>query len=253
VAKSLEGKVALVTGASSGIGRAAALALAQAGAGVVVSARREREGEETARAVERAGAKARFVRADVADEVQVRALVEATLRSFGRLDCAFNNAGIEGTPGALVEATGENFDRVFGTNVKGLLFSLKYEIPAMITSGGGAIVNCASTMGQIGYPGVSVYGASKGAVIALTRHAAIEYAKSGVRVNAIAPGGVHTEMIERLSGGDAAAQRAFAAQHALGRLGTPDEIARAVVFLCSDAATFVTGQTLSVDGGYTAQ
>jgi NAD(P)-dependent dehydrogenase (short-subunit alcohol dehydrogenase family) len=253
VAKSLEGRVALVTGASSGIGRAAALAFAREGARVVASARREAEGAETVRQIAALGAEASFVPADVSDEAQVRTLVAEGVRRFGRLDCAFNNAGIEGTPGPITEATGENFDRVFATNVKGVLFSMKHEIPALRASGGGAIVNCASTMGLIGYPGSGVYGASKSAVIGLTRFAAIEQARSGIRVNVVAPGGVETEMIERLSGGDDAVKGAFAAQHPLGRLGTPDEIARTVVFLCSDAAAYVTGQVIAVDGGYTAQ
>lgn len=249
----LRGKVALVTGGSSGIGRATALAFARAGASAVVSGRREPEGRRTEQLIADAGGSAFFVRADVSDEVSVRALVDAATQRFGRLDIAFNNAGTEGAGRPVIEETEANYDAVFDTNVKGMLFSLKYEIPALLRSGGGAIVNMASMLGHISMPGLCVYGASKHAVIGLTKSVALEVAASGIRVNAIAPGGIHTDMMDRLAAGDEPRKAAFGAAHPLGRLGTPDEVARAVVFLCTDGAAFITGQSILVDGGFTAQ
>jgi len=254
--KSFENKIALVTGGTTGIGRATAVAFARAGAKVVVSGRRETEGEETVRLIKKTGGDGLFVRADVSRETDVRALVEKTVAAFGRLDAAFNNAGVEG---ALFVSTHEqtetNYRQVTDVNVLGVLLSMKHEIAAMLKNGG-AIVNNASVGGMIGFPGMSVYVASKHAVIGLTRSAALEYAKQNIRVNAVSPGGVETPMFDRFVGKpeeqrDARAQ--LAAMHPLGRAGKPEEIAEAVVYLCSSGASFVTGANLAVDGGWTAQ
>lgn len=249
----LEGKIAIVTGASSGIGRASALALAQAGATVVAASRREAEGRETVALIERAGGRGRFVRADVSREADVAALVATAVNEFGRLDLAFNNAGVEGNGKPVTEETGENFDAVFDVNVKGLMFSMKHELSAMVKSGGGAIVNMSSIVGLIAFPGAAVYTASKHAVLGLTKAAALEHARTGIRVNAVSPGAVQTDMMERFVGGSEEAKAGFAAMHPMGRVGQADEIARVVTFLCSDAASFITGQSIAVDGGFTAQ
>ena len=248
------GKVVLVTGGTGGIGRAAAIAFGRAGARVVVAGRREPEGRETVRLIDQAGAQALFVQADVSRDADARAMVDATMAALGRLDAAFNNAGIEGQPGLVHEQTEANFDRVMGINVKGMWLSMKYEIPAILESGGGAIVNNSSIIGLVGSHGMSIYSASKHAIIGLTKSAALEYAKQKIRVNAVAPGGVQTEMLDRVTGGADSEYRAkMAAMHPMGRVGTADEIAAAVVWLCSDAASFVTGHVLAADGGFTAR
>jgi NAD(P)-dependent dehydrogenase (short-subunit alcohol dehydrogenase family) len=247
-------RVALVTGATGGIGRAAALAFARDGAQVVVAGRRELEGRRTLELIEQTGGEGVFVAANVSVEEDVKRMVDAALTRFGRLDVAFNNAGVEGIAGPIVEQTAENFDRVFAVNVKGVLLSMKHEIAAMLHGSGGAIVNNSSIGGLLGMLNNAVYSASKHAVCGLTRSAALEYAAKGVRVNAIAPGGVQTEMLDRVTAGAGSEYRAkMTRMHPLGRIAMPEEIAAAVLWLCSAEASFVHGHILSVDGGFAAR
>jgi NAD(P)-dependent dehydrogenase (short-subunit alcohol dehydrogenase family) len=248
-----QGKVALVTGGTSGIGRAAAIAYGREGANVVVAGRRPAEGEETVRLVCAQGRKAMFVPTDVAKEAQVKNLIERTLEQFGRLDFAFNNAGIEQTPTPFLEQTMETYDQIMDINVKGVWLSMRHEIPAMLKSGGGAIVNTASGLGVIALPAIEVYVASKHAVIGLTKSAALEFGKQGIRINAVLPAVIETDMYRRFIGEAPEARAAMAAQHPIGRIGTPEEIADAVIWLSSSKSSFVIGHSLLVDGGYTAQ
>lgn len=245
----LDGKVAVVTGASSGIGQATAIAFARVGAKVVAASRRIAEGEETVRRIQEAGGSAIFVKADVSKAAEVEALVNKTVDTYGRLDCAFNNAGIAAIS-PLTDMSEEDWDRVLDVNLKGTWLSLKYEIPAMLKQGGGAIVNVASVGGVVGFAGYTTYCASKGGVIALTRAAAMEYAKSGIRINVVTPGAIETDMLASIPA-DLLAQ--IPAGHPIGRIGKPEDVAEAVVWLCSDAASFVMGHNMVIDGGYTAQ
>jgi NAD(P)-dependent dehydrogenase (short-subunit alcohol dehydrogenase family) len=250
---SFENKVALVTGGTSGIGKAAALALAAAGAKVVVAGRRENEGREVVEAIEKLGGKALFVKTDVSREADVKALVDKTVATFGRLDFAFNNAGVEGAGLTTDQQTEENYRQVFDINVRGTLFSMKHEIPAILKNSG-AIVNTSSVVGQVGLPGYGVYTASKHAVNGLTRSAALEFAKQGVRVNAVAFGTIQTPMIDRMVGEsqtDNAKREWLAGMHPIGRIGTSEEAVQAVVALLDNS--FITGSILTVDGGWTAQ
>ncbi len=247
-------KVALVTGATSGIGRATAIAFAREGAKVVLSGRREKEGRETVGVIEKAGGKATFVRTDVTNESEVAALVAKTLATYGRLDAAFNNAGVEGKIGPIHQQTVENYHQTMDANVLGVFLSLKHEIPAMLKNGGGSIVNTSSVAGIRGFAGVALYVASKHAVAGLTKAAALEYAGQGIRVNAVLPGPIETAMLDRFAAGIGAdAAKLLAAGQPIGRTGRPEEIAAAVLWLCSDEASFVIGQSLVVDGGRTAQ
>jgi NAD(P)-dependent dehydrogenase (short-subunit alcohol dehydrogenase family) len=252
---SLENKVAVVTGGTSGIGKAAALALAKAGAKVVVAGRRENEGNAVVETIEEGGGKALFVKTDVTREADVKALVDKAVATFGRLDIAFNNAGIEGQMGLTTDAqTPEHYQSVFDINVKGVLLSMKHEAVAMLRSGGGSIVNTSSIAARIGLPGGGVYAASKHAVDGLSKSAALEFAKKGIRVNTVSPGTIQTEMIARMLGeGESEAKKWWEDRHPVGRFGTPEEVAAAVVWLSSPEASFVTGTDIAVDGGYLAQ
>lgn len=245
--------VILVTGALTGIGRATALAFARQGARLVVSGRREEAGFALAAELRALGAKAEFLRADVRIEGEVRSLVEQTVERFGRLDVAVNNAGTEGQLGPITGQSVDNYTATFETNVLGTLLAVKHEMRVMLKQGSGAIVNLSSVAGQVGIAGASVYAASKHAVEGLTKSAALEGAAAGVRVNAVAPGPVATEMLDRFTGGDEAAKSGLLASVPARRAATADEIAQTVVFLASDAARYLTGQSVTVDGGYTAQ
>jgi NAD(P)-dependent dehydrogenase (short-subunit alcohol dehydrogenase family) len=245
--------VVLITGALTGIGRATALAFARDGAAVVVSGRRDDAGHALAAELRALGAPAEYLRADVRDEASVRSLVEQTVERFGRLDVAINNAGTEGQLGPVVEQSEDNYRSTFDTNVLGTLLALKHEMRVMLKQGTGAIVNLSCIAGQVGIAGASVYAASKHAVEGLTKSAALEGAAAGVRVNAVAPGPVQTDMLDRFTGGSEDAKSGFLASLPARRAGTPEEIAQTIVFLASDKARFLTGQCLAVDGGFTAQ
>jgi NAD(P)-dependent dehydrogenase (short-subunit alcohol dehydrogenase family) len=252
MSKQFENKVVLITGGTSGIGRVTAVAFAKEGAKVVVSGRRKAEGAETVTLVEKAGGQGLFVQADVTDEEQVKKLVQTTVDHFGRLDIAFNNAGVEGVA-PLTEATVAQYDQIFNINVKGVFLSLKYEIPAMLKNGGGAIVNTSSIAGTVGMAGAGLYIASKHAVNGLTKTAALEVAKQGIRVNSVSPAAIQTDMLDRFLGDEEQAKKKeyFAGLHPIGRIGKPEEIASAVLYLSSPGASFITGHDLLVDGGFT--
>ena len=255
MAGQFDGKVAIVTGGSSGIGQATAIAFGKAGAKVVVAARRDSEGEETVNLIKQAGSEALFVKTDVAQVSEVEALVSKTVETYGRLDFAFNNAGIEGGNAPLHEQSLEQFDQLMAINVRGLFLCMKYEIVQMLRQGGGVIVNNSSIAGLIALPGIGPYDASKHAVMGLTKSAALDYAKFGIRINAVNPGFINTDMITRIverMGDVETASQQLATMVPMGRMGKPEEIASTVLFLCSEAASYITGQSLVVDGGYVA-
>jgi NAD(P)-dependent dehydrogenase (short-subunit alcohol dehydrogenase family) len=248
----LHGKVGIVTGGTSGIGRDTAVLFAKAGAKVVVAGRRELEGKETIDLIRAAGGESLFVKTDVSRAAEVQALVHKTVEKFGRVDVAFNNAGIEGNWIPIADQSEEDWDRVIAINLKGVWLSLKYEIQQMLKQGGGgAIVNMASVAGHIGSPGAAAYCASKHGVMALTKTAALENARNGIRVNGICPAVIETPMAERIFG--APEMNKFAlGLHPIGRFGTPMEIAEAVVWMLSGRASFMTGQSIVLDGGMLA-
>jgi NAD(P)-dependent dehydrogenase (short-subunit alcohol dehydrogenase family) len=244
-------KVALVTGASFGIGRATAILFAHKGAKVVLVD--WQENSETLEAITAFGGEATFIKCDVSQLSEVQKMIRKIISVYGRLDFAFNNAGIEGTSASITDCTEENWDKTIGVNLKGIWGCMKYEIPEMLKHGNGAIVNCASIAGLVGYVGLPAYVASKHGVIGLTKTAALENAKLGIRVNAVCPGAIKTPMIDRLTNNKKEVEAQYAAQEPIGRLGNPNEVANAVIWLCSEAASFVTGHAMAVDGGWTAQ
>ena len=249
-----KGKVALVTGGGAGIGRATALAFARAGARVVIGNRNAEAGTETVALIAAAGGTAVFQRTDVTVAAQVELLVARAVREFGALDCAFNNAGIFTPLTPLTDVDEDAFDRVLATNAKGVWLALKYELRQMLKQGAGVIVNNASIAGLVGTSvGAAAYVASKHAVVGLTKAAALENARKGVRVNVVAPAVIETDMATAFAGDLKITMDDFARMHPIGRVGKPEEVANAVLWLCSSDAAFVTGHTLAVDGGLTAQ
>lgn len=246
------GKVALVTGAAAGIGRATAQAFAAEGLQVVVSDVDVAGGEATVQLIRDAGGEAIFVRCDVTRDADVQALVAQVVASYGRLDYAFNNAGIEIEKGRLAEGSEAEFDAIMSVNVKGVWLCMKYQLPLLMAQGGGAIVNTASVAGLGAAPKMSIYAASKHAVVGLTKSAAIEYAKKKIRVNAVCPAVIDTDMFRRAAETDPKKAEFVAGMHPVGRIGKVEEVAAAVLYLCCDAAGFTTGQALAVDGGATA-
>ena len=254
MAKTLEGKVALVTGGSSGIGRASALAFAREGAKVIVAARRIEPGEETVQIIKQQGGEAIFVKTDVSNPAEVKSLFDTIDKTYGRLDCAFNNAGISApTLSLAADMSEEEWDSVINTNLKGIWLCMKYEIPLMLKRESGSIVNMSSILGVVGTSlGVSAYVASKHAIIGLTKAAALEYARQGLRINAVCPGFVETTLIE-VATNEPGGRAQLESLHPVGRIGLPEEVAQPVIWLCSDAASFVTGHSMVVDGGYIGQ
>jgi NAD(P)-dependent dehydrogenase (short-subunit alcohol dehydrogenase family) len=249
----LEHKIALVTGGGSGIGRAAALAFAREGAKVVVSDINETGGEHTVGLIRSSGGGAIFVKTDVTKAAEVESLVKTVVENFGRLDCAFNNAGIGGTITRTADRTEDEWDLTMNVNLKGVWLCMKYELQQMVLQGGGAIVNTASAAGLIGFQNASAYTASKHGVVGLTRSAALEYARKHIRVNAVCPGFTETAMMDEWESNRPGMVEGIASFNPMKRLGKPEEIAEAVVWLCSDAASFITGHALAVDGGVVVQ
>ncbi len=249
----IQNQVALVTGAAAGIGRATALAFARQRARVVVSDRDERGGIETVRQIQAAGGEAIFQGCDVSNADQVKTLVNRVVSHYGRIDHAFNNAGVEGVGAPLAESSDENWKRTLGINLSGVYFCMKEELAAMTKQGSGTIVNCASIAGVRGFAGMGAYVASKHGVIGLTKSAALDYAAKNIRINAVCPCVIHTPMIDRFTSGDEKAAAALASNAPMNRMGRPEEIADAVLWLCQPGAAFVTGTEIVVDGGWCAK
>ena len=248
-----DGRVAFVTGAASGIGRATAELFAARGAKVMLADLNEQLGGEAVSAIEAAGGEARFVRCDISSEADVQAAIATTIEVYGGVHNAFNNAGTAGESAVTHKCTTDNFQRTLEINLLGTFFCMKHELEWMLANGGGSIVNCASIAGIVAFAGSPAYCASKGGVIQLTKTAAIEYADRGIRVNAVCPGIIDTPMVESVTKGDPQAEAAFASAEPIGRMGAPSEIAESVLWLSSDAASFVTGHPMVVDGGWVAR
>jgi len=249
----LNGKVAIITGAASGIGKASALLFAREGAKVVVADVTDELGKETVKMINESGGKAIFVHTDVSKVEDVKSVVKTTVDTYGKLDIIFNNAGIEGVTADTANYPENVFDKVVAVNLKGVWLGIKYAVPELLKNGGGSIINTSSVAGLVAFAGSSAYNATKGGIIQLTKTAALEYAKQNIRVNCIAPGVIETPMIERYLKGQPEAKAAFVQIEPVGRLGKPEEIAKAALFLASDDSSFVTGIVLVVDGGLTAQ
>lgn len=248
-----QNSVALVTGASTGIGRATALAFGSSNARVAVADFNEDAGLQTVKMIESAGGQALFIKCDVSRVDDIQNAIQTTIKNFGSLDFAFNNAGIEGAQGVTQDCTLENWDRVINTNLRGVWLCMKYQIPQMLKQGHGSIVNCSSIAGLIGFPGIPAYVASKHGVIGLTKTAALECARQNIRINAICPGVIQTPMIDRFVHGEAQARKQLVDGEPIGRVGQPEEISDAALWLCSSSSSFVTGHALTVDGGWVAQ
>jgi NAD(P)-dependent dehydrogenase (short-subunit alcohol dehydrogenase family) len=248
---SFAGKVAFVTGAANGIGRAAALAFAHEGASVVAADVTEQGNQDTARMIEEAGGRVLAVRCDVSRDGDVKAALDRAVETFGRLDFAFNNAGVEQPVTATADLTEKEWDRIVDINLRGVFLCMRHEIPLMLEQGGGAIVNTSSGAGVKGFAGQGAYCAAKHGVVGLTRAAALDYAKANIRVNAVCPGIIETPMMDRFSGGTPEGRERVIAQEPVGRMGKPEEIASAVLWLCSDAAAFMVGHAMVMDGGQT--
>jgi NAD(P)-dependent dehydrogenase (short-subunit alcohol dehydrogenase family) len=249
----LQNQVALVTGGASGIGHATALAFAREGASVVVADVSREEGEGVVREAQQFVHDSVFLHVDVSRSVEVEALIKEVVTRFGRLDCAFNNAGIAGSGAPTADCAEDEWDRIIAVNLKGVWLCMKFEIMQMVRQHKGAIVNAASTAGLVGFHGSSAYSAAKGGVIQLTRTAAIEYAKMGIRINAVCPSTIRTPMIVSRAPAEDGPRGSRTSQGPIGRIGEPEEVAEAVVWLCSNASSFVLGHPLVIDGGYTAQ
>lgn len=250
--KNFYSKTALVTGGSFGIGSATAIAFARRGATVIIADIKEDKAQTTMNAVKAAGSECMFIQCDVTKDAEVKNMIDTIIKTYGSLDLAFNNAGVEGNMYAVHECSEDNWDKTIAVNLKGVFLCLKYEIQQMLKQGKGSIVNNASVAGHKGFSNLPAYVASKHGVVGLTKSAALENAKTGIRINAVCPGVIHTEMIDRITGKDPVAEKQYTDMEPMGRMGKPEEVAAAVVWLCSEYASFVTGLAMDVDGGWLA-